>query len=43
MSMAYAGMEEGIGEGLLDELREKVEAYGKTPEGRKYFYGDHKI
>jgi len=43
MSMAYAGMEEGIGEGLLDELREKVEAYGKTPEGRKYFYGEHKI
>lgn len=43
MSMAYAGMEEGIGEDLLDELREKVEAYGKTPEGRKYFYGDHKI
>ena len=43
MSMAYAGMEEGIGEGLLDELREKVEAYGKTPEGRKYFSGDHQI
>lgn len=41
MSIAYAGMEDGIGEGLLDELREKVEAYGKTAEGRKFFYGDH--
>lgn len=42
MSLAYANMEDGIGEVLLNELREKVTAYGSTPEGRKYFYGDHK-
>jgi len=30
-----------IGEKLLDELRGHVEAYGKSPAGRKYFYGDH--
>lgn len=41
MSMAYADMEDGIGEGLLNILRSAVDAYGKTPEGRKYFYGDH--
>lgn len=41
MSMAYAGMEDGIGDGLLSELRDKVEAYGKSPEGKKYFFGDH--
>lgn len=39
MSMAYAGMEDGIGEKMLDDLREKIDAYGKTPEGKKYFYG----
>ena len=42
MSMAYAEMEDGIGDRLLSELREFVEAYGKSPAGRKYFYGDHK-
>lgn len=41
MSMAYAGMEDGIGERLLAELEQHVNAYGKTPEGKKYFYGDH--
>jgi len=41
MSMAYAGMEDGIGEKMLDDLREKVEAYGKSPEGKKYFFGEH--
>ena len=41
MSMAYATMEDGIGDGLLDMLREKIDAYGHTPEGRKYFNGDH--
>ena len=41
MSMAYAEMEDGIGEAMLDGLREKVEAFGKTPAGRKYFYGEH--
>lgn len=41
MSMAYADMEDGIGERLLDELRQHVDDYGKSPEGRKYFYGDH--
>lgn len=41
MSMAYADMEDGIGERLLDELRDHVNAYGQTPEGRKYFYGNH--
>jgi phosphopantetheine adenylyltransferase len=41
MSMAYAEMEDGIGEKLLNELRGHVEAYGKSPAGRKYFYGDH--
>lgn len=41
MSMAYAEMEDGIGEQLLNTLRDHVEAYGKSPAGRKYFYGDH--
>ena len=41
MSMAYAEMEDGIGETMLDGLRAKVEAFGKTPAGRKYFYGEH--
>lgn len=41
MSMAYAEMEDGIGERLLNELRDHVDAYGKSPAGRKYFYGDH--
>ena len=41
MAMAYADMEDGIGERLLDELRQHVDNYGKSPEGRKYFYGDH--
>jgi len=41
MSMAYAEMEDGIGERLLNELRQHVDTYGHTPEGRKYFYGDH--
>lgn len=41
MSMAYATMEDGIGEAMLDNLRDKIDAYGHTPEGRKYFYGDH--
>jgi len=41
MSMAYAEMEDGIGERLLNELRQHVDAYGKSPAGRKYFYGDH--
>ena len=40
MSMAYAEMEDGIGDELLDKLRSSVDAYGKTPAGRKYFYGD---
>lgn len=41
MSMAYAEMEDGIGERLLNELRDHVEEYGKSPAGRKYFYGEH--
>lgn len=41
MSMAYADMEDGIGEKILTDLESKVDAYGKTPEGRKYFFGDH--
>lgn len=41
MSMAYAEMEDGIGDELLDNLRSSVDAYGKTPAGRKYFYGEH--
>lgn len=41
MSMAYADMEDGIGEGLLTMLRSAVDAYGSTPDGRKYFYGNH--
>jgi len=40
MSMAYAEMEDGIGDELLDNLRSFVDDYGKTPAGRKYFYGD---
>ena len=42
MSLAYAGMEDSIGEDMLNNLRDKVHAYGETPEGRKYFYGDHR-
>lgn len=41
MSMAYAEMEDGIGERMLNELRQHVDDYGKSPAGRKYFYGDH--
>ena len=41
MSMAYAEMEDGIGERLLDELRDHINAYGQTPQGRKYFYGNN--
>ncbi len=41
MSMAYAGMEDGIGDRLLAELERHVNAYGQTPEGKKYFYGEH--
>lgn len=43
ISMAYAGMEDGIGERLLAELEQHVNAYGQTPEGKKYFYGEHKM
>lgn len=41
MSMAYAEMEDGIGEQLLNKLRQHVDDYGKSPAGRKYFYGNH--
>lgn len=41
MSMAYADMEDTIGERFLLQLENYVDAYGKTPEGRKYFYGDN--
>lgn len=41
MSMAYAGMEDGIGERLLAELERHVNDYGQTTEGKKYFYGEH--
>jgi hypothetical protein len=41
MSMAYAEMEDNFGEQLHKELREHVDAYGKTPAGKKYFYGEH--
>lgn len=41
MSMAYAEMEDNFGEQLHKELRKHVDAYGKTPAGRKYFYGEH--
>ena len=43
MSMAYAGMEDGIGEKLLAELEQHVNAYSQTPDGKKYFYGEHKM
>ena len=41
MSMAYAEMEDGIGELLHTALRGWIDNYGKSPEGRKYFYGEH--
>lgn len=41
MSMAYAEMEDNFGEQLHKELREHVDAYSKTPAGKKYFYGEH--
>jgi len=41
MSMAYAEMEDGIGEQLLNKLRQQLDAYAKSPAGRKYFYGDN--
>lgn len=41
MSMAYAELEDSIGETMLEGLRDKVEAYGESPAGRKYFYGEH--
>lgn len=40
-SMAYAEMEEGFCEKILDELRDTVEAYGKSPAGKKFFFGEH--
>lgn len=41
MSQAYADMEDSIGEDILSMLEKNVDAYGKSPAGRKYFYGDH--
>ena len=41
MSLAYAEMEDGIGDELLNKLRAFIDDYGKSPAGRKYFYGDH--
>jgi hypothetical protein len=41
MSMAYAGMEDTIGNKLLNELDEFVSGYALTSDGRKYFYGYH--
>lgn len=39
MSLAYADIEEDIGEQLFNELLNYIESYSKTPEGRKMFFG----
>lgn len=40
ISLAYANLEDDIGERLFNELLEYVEQYSKTPEGRKLFFGN---
>lgn len=40
MSMAYADIEDDIGEHLFNELLNYIEQYSKTTEGRKVFFGN---
>lgn len=40
MSMAYADIEEDVGNRLFNELVNYIEQYSKTPEGRKLFFGN---
>lgn len=40
VSRAYADMEEDVGEKMFNDILDYVEQYGKTPEGRKLFFGD---
>jgi hypothetical protein len=40
MSMAYADIEDDIGDHLFNELLNYIEQYSKTPEGRKLFFGN---
>jgi len=42
MSMAYANIEDDIGEQVFNEILDYVEQYSKTPEGRKLFFGNDK-
>lgn len=39
MAMAYAQIEDDIGNKLFNELVNYIEQYSKTPEGRKLFFG----
>lgn len=39
MSMAYADIADTLTDGLMDTIRERIEDYADTPNGRKYFYG----
>lgn len=40
MSIAYANIEDDIGNRLFNELVDYIEQYSKTPEGRKLFFGN---
>lgn len=39
MSLAYADIADSLTDGLMDTIRERIEDYADTPNGRKNFYG----